>query len=155
MPAVRSWIASGLVLAGCAAFSTGCAATSAQPGPGTSPSASPSTTVAGNPLVLDEHAKGKTITVTVGTSVKLILHSSYWNIKNSSSPKVLAETGGPTQLPVAPTCPPGVGCNPVQATFTAMTAGTAVLSASRISCGEAMLCAPAQRHFQVTVIVMK
>ena len=155
MRAVRSWIASGLILAGCAAFGTGCAATSSQPGPGTSPSASPSTTVAGNPFVLDEHAKGKVTRITVGTSVKLILHSSDWNINNSSSPKVLAEIGEPTQLPVTPSCPPGVGCNPVQATFTAMTPGTAVLSASRISCGEAMLCAPGQRHFQVTVIVTK
>lgn len=149
-------VASGLILAGCVAFGTGCAATSAQPGPGTSPSASSSAiTVIGGPLVLDEHAKGRTVTVTAGTLVELILHNSYWNINISSNPKVLAEIGEPTQLPVTPTCAAGIGCNPVQATFTAMAPGRAILSASRISCGEAMLCAPGQRHFQVTVIVTK
>jgi hypothetical protein len=145
------YLAAVLILSGVAALATGCA-TAGTPGQVTSSPAS-TITAAGKSLVLNEHAKGKTVTVTVGTSVKLILHSSYWNISNSSSPKVLAEIGEPTQLPATQTCPPGVGCNPMQAKFTAMTPGTAILSASRMSCGEAMLCAPAQRHFQVTVIV--
>lgn len=154
MRTARTQIAFGLILAGCAVFGTGCAAAGA---PVTlPPSASSSTiTVSGSPLVLDEHAKGKVVKIAVGTSVELILHSSYWNINNSSSPKVLSEIGEPTQLPVTPTCPPGIGCNPVQATFTAMTPGTAVLSASRMSCGEAMGCGPGQGHFQVTVVVTK
>jgi len=154
MRTIRTWIVSGLVLAGCAALSTGCAA--ARIPVTLPPSASSATiTVTGSPLLLDEHAKGKTVAVTVGTSVELVLHNSYWNINNSSNPKVLAEIGEPTYLPATSACVPGGGCNPVQATFTAMTPGTAVLSASRTSCGEAMLCAPGQRHFQVTIVVTK
>ena len=48
---------------------------------------------------------------------------------------------------------PGGGCNPVVATFTAMSAGTAVLSASRTSCGEALRCGPDNSHYHVTIIV--
>lgn len=146
-------LAAALILTGVAVLATGCAA-AGTPAPVTSAVTSPPTnTIGGKLLVLDEHAKGKTVTATVGTSVVLILHNSYWAINASSRPEVLAEIGEPTQLPATPTCPPGVGCNPVQVTFTAMTPGTAVLSASRTSCGEALLCAPGQRHFQVTVIV--
>lgn len=152
MRTIRTWIAPGLILAGCVALGTGCAAAGT---PVTLPPSAPESTVtvAGSPLLLDEHAMGKTVAVTVGTSVELVLHSSYWNIDNSSNPKVLAEIGQPTYLPATSACVPGGGCDPVRATFTAMTQGTAVLSASRMSCGEAMGCAPGQRHFQVTVIV--
>jgi hypothetical protein len=148
------YLAAALILTGVAALATGCAA-AGTPAPVTSssPAPPPTDTIGGKLLVLDEHAKGKTVTATVGTSVELILHNSYWDINSSSNPKVLAEIGEPTQLPATPTCAAGMGCNPVQATFTAMTPGTAVLSASRTSCGEALLCAPGQRHFQVTVVV--
>lgn len=152
MRTARIQIASGLILAGCAALGTGCAAAGT---PVTLPPSASSSTIAvtGSPLVLDEHAKGKVVKIAVGTSVELVLHNSYWNINNSSNPKVLAEIGKPTYLPATSACVPGGGCNPVRATFTAMTAGMAVLSASRTTCGEAMGCLPGQRHFQVTVVV--
>lgn len=136
-----------LALAGCAAQPAG----TAQP-PASQP-ASPPATVAGNPLLIEDGANGQTVQVPVGARVELLLHSSYWDIAPSSRPGVLAETSPPTDLPVTPTCPPGVGCNPVEATFSALQAGSAVLSASRTSCGEAMACTPDQRHFQVTVVV--
>lgn len=150
-------VTAGLTLAALTTLAIGCghAASQSSPGQSLTPSASPSAiTVSGKTaIVVDERANGKSVTVTVGAPVELLLHNSYWNINASSRPDVLAEIGVPTWLPVTPTCGAGMGCNPVRAIFTAVRPGTAVLSASRMSCGEAMLCAPAQRHFQVTVVV--
>jgi hypothetical protein len=47
----------------------------------------------------------------------------------------------------------GVHYVPEQTSYTAMKRGTAVITASRDSCGEAMACRPDQRHFRLTVIV--
>jgi hypothetical protein len=150
-------VTAGLIMTALTMLCIGCGHAAARPSPGQSltPSASaPTITVSGKTaIIVDEHANGKSVTVTVGAPIKLLLHNSYWNISASSRPDVLAEIGVPTWLPVTPTCGAGMGCNPVQAIFTALRPGTAVLSASRMSCGEAMLCAPAQRHFQVTVVV--
>lgn len=161
-------LAAVIAIAFLAVAAVGCTGTSTEPGPGpsisasparaVSPSSSPSSSgiaVTGSTVVIDEDANGKTVTVTVGSPVELILHNSYWTIQASSRPDILAEIGTPTQLPVSPTCAAGIGCNPVRAMFTAMRPGTAVLSASRTSCGEALLCAPDQRHFAVTVVVVQ
>ena len=159
MDSTRRRIAAGLLLAALAALGTGCASTGAPPTqatltptPGTSTAAS-GPGVSGRPVVLDEHANKTTVHVQVGTTVELLLHSSYWNIAGSSSPSVLAPQGAPTQVPVTPTCAPGIGCNPVRAMFSALSPGTSVLSASRTSCGEALRCGTENGHFQVTVIV--
>lgn len=110
--------------------------------------------VTGSQVVLDEHANGRTVKVTVGSTVELLLHFSFWDINGSSSPSVLAQAGAPTLLPqTPPTCAPEIGCSSLRATFTALRAGTSVLSASRNTCGEAIQCPPAKRRFQVTVIV--
>jgi hypothetical protein len=159
------WLAAGLLLLVLTGASAGCAATSssrapiAAPGttraaagqPGTAPSSV--ATVAGNPLLIEDAANGTTVTVRAGTQVQLLLHSSYWGIKDSSRPDVLAQVGAPSDIPATRACAPGMGCNPVRATFRAMRAGTAVLTADRTTCGEALLCPPGKRHFQVTVVV--
>lgn len=152
-------VTAGLTLTILTMLATGCGHAASQPSPGQSPTRSASAraiTVSGKTaIIVDERANGKSVTVTVGAPVELLLHNSYWNINASSRPDVLAELGAPTWIPVTPTCAAGMGCNPVQAIFTAIRPGTAVLSASRMSCGEAMLCAPAQRHLQVTVVVTR
>jgi hypothetical protein len=154
-------IAAGVLLAALAALGTGCATSGSPTTQGTAthtPGASAAATgsaVSGRPVVLDEHANNTTVHIQVGTTVELLLHSSYWNIAGSSSPAVLAPQGTPTQLPVTPTCAPGIGCNPVRAMFSARSPGTSVLSASRTSCGEALRCGTKNGHFQVTVIVTR
>jgi hypothetical protein len=157
MDSTRRRIAAAVLLAALAALGTGCATTGAPPAPVTpTPLASAAATgpvASGQPVVLDEHANKTTVHVQVGTTVELLLHSSYWNIAGSSSPAILAPQGTPTQLPVTPTCAPGIGCNPVRAMFSARSPGTSVLSASRTSCGEAMRCGTQNGYFQVTVIV--
>jgi hypothetical protein len=103
--------------------------------------------------VLDEHANNTTVRVQAGQEVKLLLHSTYWMDLRSSQPTVVRADGAPKVLPATTQCVPGGGCAPVEATFTAASAGTAVLSASRTSCGEALACSPADSRYRVTIVV--
>jgi hypothetical protein len=105
-------------------------------------------------IVLDEHANSSTMRVVVGHRVALLLHSTYWTDFASSRTAVLRADGPVRTLPTAQKCVPGGGCNPVLATFMAETVGTAVLSASRTSCGEALRCGPDQSHYRVTIVVV-
>jgi len=106
-------------------------------------------------VVLSEHSNGKTVHVAVGEHVKLILSSDYWRVHGSSSNAVVVQTGRARLLPRPKNCPkiPGLGCVPFETTFTALAKGTAVITASRQTCGEALACQPPQEHFRVTIVV--
>ncbi len=106
-------------------------------------------------VVARDNANGKTVRVSVGDRLELILASNYWDVNPSSSPVVLRQDG-PTSLLARPSdCPtmPGLGCTPEQTSYTALAPGTAVITASRTSCGEALRCGPNQGSFRLTVIV--
>ncbi|MFD4656309.1 hypothetical protein ACFWP2_11850 [Kitasatospora sp. NPDC058444] len=140
-PAALALAAALLTLAGCASTGTGPsapAATSAAPGPAT--------------VTVDEHADHTTLKAAVGATVTLVLHSTYWSAATSSAPDVLTPDGAPTTTP-SPSCRPGGGCGAVTASFTARAPGTARLTATRTSCGEALNCPPEQRGYEVTVEV--
>ena len=106
-------------------------------------------------VVARDNSNGKTVRVSVGDRLELILASDYWNVDPSSSPAVLRQDGETSYLSRPSDCPtlPGLGCIPEQTSFTALAPGTVVITASRTSCGEAMACSPDQRHFRLTVIV--
>lgn len=109
--------------------------------------------VAGN-ASLSEVDNGRTVAVARGANVELTLHSVYWQIVRSSDVSVIA----PVSIPVysgAGTlkCIPGSGCGTVKATFKAVARGTATISASRTSCGEALQCVGAEGTFKVTLVV--
>ena len=106
-------------------------------------------------VVARDNANGKTVRVSVGERLELILASNYWNVDPSTSPAVLRQDGDTTDLAPPSSCGsmPGAGCVPEQTSFTAMAPGTVVITASRQSCGEALACRPDQRHFRLTVIV--
>lgn len=106
-------------------------------------------------MVVSDDSNGKTVHVTVGEHVKLILSSTYWHVHGSSSDAVLAQSGRARLLPRPKSCPkiPGLGCVPFETTFTALAKGTAVITASRQTCGEALACQPPQEHFKVTIVV--
>ncbi|GAA1254055.1 hypothetical protein GCM10009665_50900 [Kitasatospora nipponensis] len=138
------------VLAGCGGSGTttvGISPTSASPPP---TSAGPAV------LVLDENANHTTVRAAAGTLVRVTLHSTYWSTPVSSAPQVLVPV--PTLDPKAPSpspliCRPGMGCGIHESLFHALRAGSAQLTATRTSCGEAMECAPDQRTFTVTIEV--
>jgi hypothetical protein len=107
------------------------------------------------PAVFAEHdrSNGKTIRIGVGDRVELILGSTYWKIHGSSAPTVLRQDG-PTKLLGSPnSCPPGVGCGSVHTLFAALSRGTAVITAHRDSCGEALRCIGSRGRFRLTVLV--
>ena len=112
---------------------------------------------AGGPMVIvvRDDANGKSVSARAGDRIELILSSSYWHLTGSSAPSVLRQDGPPVLLSRPSSCPdiPGLGCIPVRADFTALTGGTAVITASRSACGEARPCMPDQTRFTVTVAV--
>jgi hypothetical protein len=118
---------------------------------------SQSATAAGHShvVVARDNLNGKTVRVSVGDRLELILASDYWNVDPSSSPAVLRQDGDTTYLPRPSDCPTlaGLGCVPEETSFTALAPGTVVVTASRLSCGEALECSPDQRHFRLRVIV--
>jgi len=131
--------AAALLIAGCGS------AASSSPGP------RPPATV----TITRDNANGKTVRLDVGDRLKLILSSSYWNLHRNPAPAVLRQDGPARLLPRPGTCPgiPGLGCTPVQTLFTALAPGTAVITATRTTCGEALRCAPGQRRFTITVVI--
>jgi len=136
-------ISAALLLSGC-----GSAALPNQ-NPGGTPS-SPGETPGG--LVVKDQDNGRTVSVRTGERVTVELASTYWMIAGSSNPAVLRPAGQPQVRPSG-SCVPGGGCGVASQAFDAAAPGTAVISASRNSCGEAMACSPAESMYRVTVQV--
>jgi hypothetical protein len=106
-------------------------------------------------VVVHDGAGSHTATVQAGQRLEVILDSTYWNVAGSSRPGVLRQDGESVLLARPTSCPsiPGLGCVPIRTDFSALKPGTAVITASRTSCGEAMMCAPGQRNFTLKVTV--
>ena len=144
----------GACCAACVALVAGRASQSPTSVPVGASSAVPSGTPSSTVTVKDD-ANGTTVHVRVGTDVQLLLSSSYWSVNGSSTVAVLRQDGGSTVLPRPTNCPaiPGLGCQPVRTDFTATAAGTAIVTANRTVCGEALACPADKRHFSVTIVV--
>ena len=98
---------------------------------------------------------GTSMTLHVGQTLLVTLASTYWSFQGSSNPQVLVVVGGPVVSP-APfaTCPvAGSGCGTASQEFRAVAPGTAQVTASRVSCGEALRCGGASGHYQLAVVV--
>src|SRR5215831_13512450 len=113
--------------------------------------ASSSGAVRAMPVTVTEADNGRTVTAAQGSVVTVTLHSTYWTFAGSSNSAVLQAVGQPLASPGS--CPPGVGCGQVTATFTAVGAGRADVTASRSSCGEALSCTGGSGSFRVSVVV--
>lgn len=94
---------------------------------------------------------GRTVSLARGDQLTVTLASTYWSISGSSNPGVLRLDGQPLASPGS--CPPGVGCGQVSATFTAVGTGRADVTASRSSCGEALSCTGGAGSYRVAVVV--
>jgi hypothetical protein len=81
------------------------------------------------------------------------LGSTYWTIQGSSDSRVLAPAGKVVTSPESCSAPPGSGCGTVSQEFRAASSGTAQVTASRVSCGEAMRCIGPAGQYQLTVQV--
>ena len=113
--------------------------------------ASSSSAVQAAPIAVTETDNGRTLTVARGGQLVVTLHSTYWTFGGSSNSAVLQQVGQPVASPGS--CPPGVGCGQVSATFIAVQQGRADVTASRSSCGEALSCTGGSGSYQVTIVV--
>jgi hypothetical protein len=105
-------------------------------------------------LNLAEADNGRTLTVSVGATLTLVLHNTYWTVQGSSNASVLAPLGQPVYSGAGTIkCIPGTGCGTVTATFKAVAQGSSLISASRTGCGEVLPCVDGAASFEVTVVV--
>ncbi|HUW77866.1 MAG TPA: hypothetical protein VMV52_03845 [Candidatus Nanopelagicaceae bacterium] len=121
-----------------------------------------STSSAATGQVLTTKSNHSTVHVKLGSKLTLILNSTYWTVKplrRSSSLRVAGNAIVKTILP-SPDAPvacrhAGSGCGTVTVHYKAKHLGTALVRATRVTCGEALLCAPDQKTFSVRVKVKK
>ncbi len=103
---------------------------------------------------VSEPDNGQRVAVAVGATVTLVLHSTYWQVQDSSDPGVLALVREPSVMPSGATaCVAGGGCGTVTAVFDALVPGTATITASRTTCGEALLYTGSAGAYEVTIVV--
>jgi len=135
--------------------STTTATTSVSPPSSTTVASPPTSTPAHATAVqLSEGANQTTISVTRGSTITVVLRSTYWTIDPPGGPVLFA--AGPQSYAPGQGCGatvPGSGCGTVTLVVRAAAAGTAMLTANRTSCGEALRCTPDQSTWRVTVRV--
>jgi hypothetical protein len=99
-----------------------------------------------------EKQDGGKVSLRPGQKLRIVLHSTYWELKAVSDPTVLRRAGAPIVNPKSG-CVPGQGCGTVTVTYVAKAVGSAVVTADRTSCGEAMGCTAAAGSYKLTVVV--
>jgi hypothetical protein len=112
---------------------------------------SPSPSAGGQLHVATDSDNGKTLDVRVGDRLELKLASTYWMVKGSSDPQVLRAEGPAVVSPQPSGCVAGGGCGTVDVVFDVVGAGSAEVTASRNSCGEAMGCTGSEGAYRVAV----
>jgi hypothetical protein len=156
-----------LALSGLAALLGGCASTGmAKPHAATVPStpstravvgggvtAAPPTTAPVRAVRLTEAANGATIHVSKDNTVAVVLNSTYWTFTTQTT-TVLQPIGSESVAP-APTgtCARGAGCGTASATYKAITAGQASVTAFRTICGEDLRCTGHNGAYHVQIVV--
>lgn len=133
---------------------TGSGTTTSLPSlPPSSAPGSPTGSASPGTLMLRDADDGRTVRVSPRTHIVVTLASTYWTIAPSSNPTAVRDAGGQTVAPQLRGCVPGGGCGTVSAGFDAVAGGSAALSASRSSCGEALRCTGSAGRWAVTVVV--
>jgi hypothetical protein len=149
---MRRNVATAVTAALCAT-ATACGGLSST-GPSTSrpsgPTPSPRAAVT---IAASDAENGRTMTVRVGDRVSVVLDSTYWSFAGSSNAGVMAPAGRPSVSPMPSGCVPGGGCGTVTATFLTIAPGSAQVSASRTTCGEALRCTGSAGSYRLIVEV--
>ncbi len=104
---------------------------------------------------MSEHQNKKTVTLHKGQQLQVVLHSTYWQFQQVSNRAVLRPEGKPVVRPKLSGCVPGQGCGTVTVLYRATASGSALVSAKRSSCGEAMGCSVSNGNFAVRVVVRR
>ena len=102
-----------------------------------------------------EASCGTTVTAKVGERFTVSLASTYWQLQDLPAASPI-EQMGKTSYGADRSCRstiPGSGCGILTASFESIAAGQAVISASRSTCGEALLCEHGEGRDQCTIAV--
>ncbi|MEI7654723.1 MAG: hypothetical protein WCJ82_05540 [Actinomycetota bacterium] len=107
-------------------------------------------------LALSEAANHQSENTVVGRTVTVVLHSTYWGFLAPSNANL--RPSGPAVYHPAPrtgpgSCFPGMGCGTISINYRAQRVGRVVLSASRTSCGEALMCTGTRGRWSTTIVV--
>jgi hypothetical protein len=148
--AVRGELMRGIAVtaAALALATAGCASSGGQGGSGGGG------TAVGTPprkIELGMSATGRTVTAHLNDVIEVRLGSTYWRFHPVTG-GVLSRGKLVTHAPSGPVRIPGTGRGTVIATYRVLKSGTARVSASRTTCGEAMRCSGAQSSFALTVV---
>jgi len=109
-------------------------------------------------LTFSDHDNGRTVKLRRGQALVLSLGGGapgglYWHIQQAAPPSVLFSSASQHE-PCVPHGPVIAGelCGTVSRKFVATSAGTATITATRQSCGEALRCSPSASRFRLTVL---
>jgi hypothetical protein len=103
---------------------------------------------------LTETDDGTSISVAKGSTIIVVLSSTYWTYSTATNPSVLTRVAGPTTSPAhMGSCVPGAGCGTVSVTYRAVGVGHAQITASRTTCGEALACSGKAGAYAVQMMV--
>jgi hypothetical protein len=105
------------------------------------------------PLRAGEALDGKTVTLSRGRRLVVVLHSTYWQFAATSHPAVLRRVVKPVTRAQQSGCVAGQGCGTVTVVYLASRKGTSLVVATRTSCGEAMGCSADASRFALHVRV--
>lgn len=106
-------------------------------------------------LQLDDGDNNKTFSLVQGKSASVVLGSTYWKFQPVVETTVVQLLGDPVYKPepINKTVA-GTGAGTVTAEFRGLAPGTAVIKATRTTCGEALACQPDQQNYTVTIHVV-
>jgi hypothetical protein len=106
-------------------------------------------------VVLHARDNHTTVTVTPGSTVRVVLGNTYWTFAPPAGGGVLLPVGKPVVKPdmQQADCVMGQGCGTVTATYHAKNSGVTKITAGRLSCGEALRCPPGRGAYTVTIKV--
>ncbi len=122
-------------------------ATKTGPAPLPAPTPAP-----GAPTVqVSEKDKDSTLHVENGAVIDLVLSSTYWEIQPPAGAVLKPILPEPIVTGVL-SHPPGMGTGTVEMKYQVVQDGTATISASRTTCGEALRCTGTQGEFKVTIV---
>jgi predicted secreted protein len=111
-------------------------------------------------LAVSDRDNGRTVKLHSGQALVLSLGGAapgglYWQVQEAA-PRSVLSSGASRHQPCAPHGPVIAGelCGTVSRTFVATSAGTATVTATRQSCGEALQCPPSASRFRLTVLAL-
>src|SRR5437879_3621885 len=105
-------------------------------------------------ITAHEQDSGHTLRMRVHDHLVVVLGSTYWTVQGSSNPRVLRQIGPSKVEPRRAGCVPGQGCGTVTTGFEALAPGRADVTASRITCGEAMRCTGSAGSYRGRIVVV-